>query len=1198
LGRKNLTSIVPKIFYFPRNFGQHETLIGESPTCLATQKSPLFLSRHSIGWFILVLPNGARRVPLMTSENSDLVERLQKGPSFLMLGQSYLSLTGRDTLLDETVRRYNPSAQREDGYFGILEGSLANAGDASFAWMDNQCRRLTVPDWLSTVSEFSWSGVYTSAIDSLLPSAFRKPWRSVQPIVDEQYVPSDPRNRSVLHLTYLFGSVNHTEESTRPPATRFEWSKRRQVAIALARRLPDLVTPIGTLVIEGYANRSDWFLPEDFLPILDAFSPGQVHLFNASEALRQNRDIAYLCKKESLILHSDSLAQLLLAASQEGTLALGPMAAEERSARRVRFAKNSFAVPQELWNQASRSAVIIDENALAMPMPLSEDARYRNFRAFLSGSEGRPDWGAYRRGFAFTRDFQRDLQGKINGRLAKHTLASEPIIVHGQTGTGKTVALAATALSVAEDGQNPVLFIERRSQKPNYSDIDRFCQWAEDEGAPVSLVIWDGMVRPEEYFEFLKRLTSRGRKVVLLGSTYQLSGADASSLNAVQAPAELSKKEQERFAEFLGSFHPSLRDAIARHSSLSDSTFLVALYRMLPPTRSAIRVGVTTEAGFAEEELLRKAAKMELTTPSSTLLEQQLRKAGLITSEPLFSEFKSVIGTESVTEIQRLTGLVMVPGKFGIRVPLELLLRTLGKRDILRTVKVFEGIDIFRWSEDIQGNIEIGPRNALEAQLIVQSRMGGPQNEIQYANSLLLALKDSGGGSTEGREITFGVDLVRAMGPQGDSGFYYSPFFKDLAQTLRMLRETRGVNNPRIMLQEANLLREWAMLKEKTSSGSVDIEPALAAAEGVVKQALDLLGATKNRHLKNSLFNELTATLAARARLHTTDPTEALHFFSEAQGALKQARRQDPDSYYPVDILAWFTKDMLKAGVLDDRAQTELLADALAAFQTAESMELDIEQKVLLQSRRMDIAALLQWHEMEESAFRALEEAGSTAGFYLRALKLSGLPKSADNLNAANHEKIQKAMHFLQGNYAKVSQDARCLDLLFDLWWISNTGRKIFSSERVTVAFGSDLWSQCLAILEDIDRTGDSQRPLTVAFFRGLAHFHLNQLEAATQTFKELDRESERTMGRRRIVRSYIASTPEGQPRKFHGTVAWASSEGNRGAVHVEELRRSVDFIPRDFGRAEIEKGASLGEFHIAFNFVGPLADPVTMHKR
>ena len=45
-------------------------------------------------------------------------------------------------------------------------------------------------------------------IDIVWPKAFRKDWRELQPILDEIYYPSDPRNRSNLHCTYLFGCVD------------------------------------------------------------------------------------------------------------------------------------------------------------------------------------------------------------------------------------------------------------------------------------------------------------------------------------------------------------------------------------------------------------------------------------------------------------------------------------------------------------------------------------------------------------------------------------------------------------------------------------------------------------------------------------------------------------------------------------------------------------------------------------------------------------------------------------------------------------------------------------------------------------------------------------------------------------------------------------------------------------------------------
>jgi hypothetical protein len=155
----------------------------------------------------------------------------------------------------------------------------------------------------------------------------------------------------------------------------------------------------------------------------------------------------------------------------------------------------------------------------------------------------------------------------------------------------------------------------------------------------------------------------------------------------------------------------------------------------------------------------------------------------------------------------------------------------------------------------------------------------------------------------------------------------------------------------------------------------------------------------------------------------------------------------------------------------------------------------------------------------------------------------------------------------------------------------------LFATERLAVPLSLEQWAECLSLVEAIEATGESKRPLVTAFVRGLAFFHLGRLELAFQTFKELDRESERVMGRRRIVRSYIASTPTGQPQKFHGTVAWVAADGAKGSVHVEELRRQIDFRPRDFGKPDIAPRAALGEFHIAFNFVGPIADPVIFHK-
>ncbi len=555
-------------------------------------------------------------------------------------------------------------------------------------------------------------------------------------------------------------------------------------------------------------------------------------------------------------------------------------------------------------------------------------------------------------------------------------------------------------------------------------------------------------------------------------------------------------------------------------------------------------------------------------------------------------------GGEVLTDIQDFTCLVMVPGRFGLRVPLELLLRTLGKKDTLRIVKLFEGIDIIRWYEDEVGNIEVGPRNALEARIIVDSRMGGPSTEIEFVKRLLLEIHDQTGVMTDGREVTFGVELLRAIGPKGESNEYFRPYLREVAEALKQLRQQRGLQNPRLMLQEANLLREWAVGRDRIDSADTGIDNALAEVEAVVKSAFEILGQDKkNRALRTFLFNELTASLATRALRHTADARELKQFYEEANAALRQARMQDPDSYYPIDILSWFARTMIKEKVLDSVAESELLADVLSSFQTAESIELEVDQQLMLQKRRMQIAEVANLEDLEEAAFASLEEKGSCAGYYLRALRISGLPESAESATEVNARRLNDALTYLRSQKEKISADARCLDLMLDLWWIVSTGRKLFASERMLLPLSLSQWNECLAMVEAIEATGESKRPLVTAFIRGLAFFHLGRLEFAFQTFKELDRESERVMGRRRIVRSYIASAPTGVPQKFHGIVAWVAPDGVKGSVHIEELRRQIDFRPRDFGKPDITPRSSLGEFHIAFNFVGPIADPVSYYK-
>jgi hypothetical protein len=157
---------------------------------------------------------------------------------------------------------------------------------------------------------------------------------------------------------------------------------------------------------------------------------------------------------------------------------------------------------------------------------------------------------------------------------------------------------------------------------------------------------------------------------------------------------------------------------------------------------------------------------------------------------------------------------------------------------------------------------------------------------------------------------------------------------------------------------------------------------------------------------------------------------------------------------------------------------------------------------------------------------------------------------------------------------------------------MTKTKTRLFRGERISPPFSMNDWQYLLDLVDRMLVLGQSSRLLVLSYLRGLSLFHVRQYDRAFEVFRELERESDAVWGKRRIIRSYLASGEAGQPLPFHGEVRWLSPDALRGEVYVTELMRNVKFFVREFPKQDMRKGVSLGEFHIGFNFLGPIADP------
>jgi hypothetical protein len=1122
----------------------------------------------------------------------DLVTKLQRGPAVLFLGQNYLALeTDSNPFLDKIAQKYGKE-QNKEHYDILFNKGINDFLDSSIPWINTYIDRLSIPEWLKTVSKFPWSNVYTSAIDTMWLRSFRQQnWRQLVLIFEEKYNPLDNRNPFDLHSTFLFGCINQIRGSGTPPFNKFNWTKRKHEAITLARRIPDILSPLGVLVIDGYTVY-DWFSLDDFLPIFDELQKNQVFIFSASDDLIEDPIIKHFVENEIIHLKSENLGEYLQKQYKIGNIRFGPSI--NQGERYIQIGKKIIDIPSDIWNQVSRSALIVDDSVLTPVKKVGEEKLYRNFLNFLAASSIHPVWEGYKNNFAFERDFEKELMEIVETQLVSKELHDKPIILHGQSGTGKTVALGRLAYSIKNKKKFAVLYIERRPKKPSYEDFDAFSKWAEDNGIKSTLIIWDGMLDIEIYSSAIRYLSSRGRKVVLVGTSYLLDSPENDKL-FIKAPAKLLDKEYEEFISFLNNIADELGDLVSNRISGPDKHFLVALYRLLPTTRRNISLLLNREFK-ASEAKVRNTAKEKYIHESNTLA-HALFDAGLIKEEDILLESSISVDGDEFTEAAELINLVMVPGRFGLFLPFDLLIHSLAKSWMDNFVEVLSELDIFRWDQDQVGNIFIGPRHPLEAEIIVNSNLGSPQAEVSFAKKLLIEVQPQNKFDTS--EETFAVDLLRSFGPNGPRRNYYAHCWMDILDVLEKLRKERGIENPRIMLQEASILREWVIYNDKQNKPLENGNKLLIKAQKILERALEISDESRrSEKLSSTILVELGANKASQTKgsISIGNNSRSYKSYRDTKEYLIRALTQSPEDFHPIDVLYWTTNDIISSNILGDETEAELLADLLHIFSTYDWESLNMSQQVRYQKRKYQLGQLLKDQSIADDAFAELISMGSKAGYYMKAVNIAGdfiFDDKKFPIRKSLRNQYEKAFNYLEDNRKEIDGDVKCLLLLLKLWWIIKTNLPMFYGERQTVSFNSSDWRYVNELSKNLLNSGDLYFSSKVRFINGLSSFHLNDIRTASKIFSKLQRESENLPGRRRIIRSYLASTPEGRPRIFHGSVKWLDLDRNKGEIYVEELLHSIPFIPLDFPKGRhLKKHDPLSDFHVAFNFIGMIADP------
>ena len=1114
-------------------------------------------------------------------------------PIVLVLGQNAWAESEQgDPILESVLDVLGRTGELKRGWAALLDEPFP---EDRYDWLAERFERRVKPPHIEVIGQIPWSAIFTSSLDPTLTRLFSDQGRTVETILTENEYARAARSRARPPFYFLFSRAGEKDPNALPPSNRIELTGRRsRHAIPLLNRLPDTATALGTIVFDGFLGEGDWLRFEDIVGSITGCNKGQVLWFGGRPGLQHDDEIIFadMENEGTIVTESKRLGTVLAELRALGQLSdVLPISSEDVGIVSIGEGR-ILETSAEGRLRVEAVASIVDDSWTAFLTPLGEDTNYEAFRRF-HGVLGGPRLlvEGVRRGFAIDRDFEQDLFVRIADALSDHSRFDSPIVVEGQSGTGKSVALARLVARARLEMHSPVLYGIGRIPQPE--EVSGFCEAAESAGAEATLIVVDANRPVDFYDELLSGLRSRGRRVVVVGSQYRTGEIEGNAdYERIEAPATLSDSEKHKFVAMLSNFFEG-----PDPEQIRDHNFLAYLYRCLPASRTRIGSGLGAEAR-ASEALLRQRVRQPRPIVVLTQLHQQLIEKGIISEyQPIFDDHQVDILQSGENPGGKIIDLVMVGGSLNCPVPLNLLIRSVTDErhriDSDFASELFGNLDLFRWdSRDSQGDdLLVFPRLTLEASLISARRLGSAESEAARITELIALVRQ---GIDSGHERAFLLNLLQQIGRDGPRGNRYRRAYVDFARRLTELRQRFNVVDASLMLQESAFRR--AAVREDQVDNDEKFT-MLEEAREAVQTALDDID-SGNLRVQRRTYQSLLVERAALYGFLTNDLAErkepAGDIWTAYQASRVAIRKavSAADNYHPHDVGLWAPADLLRSANLPESQRAELTADIYSMLDQVEPEALPPNQRIRFLDRLQRVGTTLGDLQLSNSAFNDLEKLGSTAGYFLRAREyapnLSNYDVDVDDVD--DLENAQIAADYLTGLFDKIQQDERCLSLLLECRWIAEMGRRPLRGERQPLPVGDGI-TALLDIVHTLNSAAGESSQYRTRYLEGVLTWLSEDFPAARNIFRQLEHETDNVY-RRRIFRRHLVSDANQTPRKFDGRIERQSGE-RRWRVRVHQFNQVIDLIDSDFSREELRYGREISEFGIAFNFIGPIADPL-----